>query len=208
MTLCVMLRYVMDMVTILGVLLIIVANTARIIEGYAAGWNASTNANSNSQSGSDVGGTTGTQSQSQSAPAEADPGFWLPFYIKHEASIKYFQVILNHVQPEFNLLRVCVTDTDTTYGVCHYMNTTEQEDLPTGNDINASAGIFAFPKSAFSQGDTIQVCVKSIPLHKENCVWDKGNMPQDMIIHYNADMSTFEQQAKLFEKPETLITCR
>ncbi len=170
-------------------------------DGYAVGWNASMNANGNSQSGSDVGGTTGTQSQSQVSHAEA-AGFWLPFNVKHDMSLKYFQVVLNHVRPEFNLIRVCVTDTNTTRGVCHYMNTTDQEDIPLGNDITANAGIFAFPTSAFSQGDTVQICVKSIPLHEEKCVWDNKDMPQDEITRYNADMSTFEQQGKLSEKPE------
>ena len=42
-------------------------------------------------------------------------------------------------------MRICVTDTNTTHGLCHYMSATEEEAQIKGNDVNVSAGFFTFP---------------------------------------------------------------
>ena len=67
-------------------------------------------------------------------------------------------------------MRICVTDTNTTHGLCHYMNPTEEEARIRGNDVNVSAGFFTFPidQAPFSTENEIQVCLKVLDLHASN----------------------------------------
>jgi hypothetical protein len=132
-----------------------------------------------------------------------DLPFWLPFNFPHEGQLKYFHVILHHVRPEMNLIRVCVTDTNSTHGLCHYMNTTQEENQILGDDIDIDAGYFAFPPVSFPANDTVQLCVKSISMHIENCIWDKNDAP-DMVTHYGADMSDFRPAVGLIQRPEIM----
>ncbi|HEY7079509.1 MAG TPA: hypothetical protein VH500_07400 [Nitrososphaeraceae archaeon] len=132
-----------------------------------------------------------------------DLPFWLPFNLPHDAPLKYFHVILHHVRPEMNLISVCITDTNSTLGLCHYMNTTQEENQFADDDIEADAGIFAFPPNTFPVNDTLQLCVKSIFMHIENCIWDKNDAP-DTVTRYGADMSDFRPAAGLIQRPEIM----
>lgn len=128
--------------------------------------------------------------------------FWLPTPITPDKPLKYFEVGLNHVRQDFNLLRVCVTDINSTHGLCHYMNSTEEEGQMLGNDADVYLGVFAFPLNTFTKGDTIQFCVKSISLHEEKCRWESNVSGSDIRTIMTGDMSTFGQHQKIIEKSE------
>jgi hypothetical protein len=126
----------------------------------------------------------------------------MPAAFPSETPLKNFQVVLQHVKPEFSLIRVCVTDINSTHGVCHYMNTTEEEDQMPGNDVTIDASVFSFPYPAFPVNDTLQLCIKSIPLHEEKCIWDKNDTAQNEVTRYTSDMSVFGHGPKIIEKSE------
>jgi hypothetical protein len=81
--------------------------------------------------------------------------------------------VLNHVNTltDTSIMRICVTDTNTTHGLCDYMNATEEESQIRGNDVNVLAGFFTFPidQASFSTENEIQVCIKVLDLHSEQC---------------------------------------
>jgi hypothetical protein len=102
-----------------------------------------------------------------------------------------------------NKFRVCVTDIESTHGLCHYMNTTEEEDRLPDNNIDIDAGVFAFPPSTFPVNDTVQLCVKSIPIHIKRCVWDK-NEELNRVTKYGADRSSFKPTSGIVQRPKIM----
>jgi hypothetical protein len=83
------------------------------------------------------------------------------------------------------------------------MNTTEEENQFAGNDVDINAGYFAFPPATLPVNDTVQLCVKSIPMHVENCIWDKNDAPNE-VTRYGADMSGFKPASGLVQRPEIM----
>jgi hypothetical protein len=148
-------------------------------------------------------GTGSAQYAQALSPASQLP-FWLPWAFPHDIPLKYFHVVLTHVNPEMNLIRTCITDINSTHGVCNYMNVTEQENLVAGDDIKADAGIFAFPPKTFPINDTLQICVKIIGLNEEHCMWDLNRLGVDEVTRYGADMSTFKPGPQIVQRPDII----
>ena len=99
--------------------------------------------------------------------------FWTEINMPTNPGYRTIHVIINHVNTltDTSIMRICVTDTNTTHGLCHYMNATEEEAQLKGNDVNVSAGFFTFPidQAPFSTGYEIEVCLKVLDLHSERC---------------------------------------
>jgi tetratricopeptide (TPR) repeat protein len=120
-------------------------------------------------------------------------------------------VFINHVNTltDTRVMRICVTDTNTTHGLCYYMNPTEVEAQIRGNDVNVSAGSFTFPidQAQFSTENEIQVCLKVLDLHSEQCTSYNINFAaeNETLSIDRRDLVPVSSKGTLYDKGNALI---